>query len=120
MSQTDTLTLNPKIHNPCNTLRIGLSDYIRNIAFRSKFVEFLGYPEYILIRCGVYFSTAYSSTSFLKQCSMQRKPIQIGTVPKPMINAVESDNDCDDDNTKTNPRNVKHPFQKIQFSLFIN
>ena len=46
MSQTDTLTFNPKPEIPYNTLRNGLSDYILNIApsldtgwFKSKFIE---------------------------------------------------------------------------------
>ena len=44
-SQTDTLPLDPKLNNPYNTFRIGLSDYILNIApfldtgwFKSKFI----------------------------------------------------------------------------------
>ena len=54
MSQTDNLSPKPRLDNPYNFLRIGLIDYILNIApfkdtgwFKSKFVEICGYPEYI-------------------------------------------------------------------------
>ena len=64
MSETDTLLLNPTLDNPYNTLRIGLSDYILNIAtfldngwFKSKCIDIFGYREYILTQCGIHFST---------------------------------------------------------------
>ena len=66
MSQTDTLPLNPKLDIPYNTLCIGLSDYILNIAafldtgwFKSMILEFFGYPEYILTENEICFSTAF-------------------------------------------------------------
>ena len=133
ISQTDTLTLNLKTANTYNTLRIGLSDYILNIApfvdtgwFKSKFIEIFGYHEYILTQCGSYFSTAFflnfisntlvnayktfNAKILLKGQSTFWSALShgfLGTVSKSMINAVKSDFDSDDNNTNTNPTKIK-------------
>ena len=127
MSQTDTLTLNPKTENPYNTLRIGLSDYIHNIApildtdwFKSKFIEIFGYPEYIFTQCGIYFSTALFLNFLFKTLVIVYKTFDakkilkrqitfwsalshgfFGTVSKSMINANTIEN-----NTNTNPTKI--------------
>ena len=132
-SQTDTLPFNPKLHNLYNTLRIGLSDYILNIApfldtgwFKSMFIQTFSYPEYILTQCGSYFSTAlflnfifktivnafktFNAKTLIKGQNTFMSALSqrlLGTVSKSMINAVQYDNDSDDDNTNTNPTKVK-------------
>ena len=50
--------------NPYNHLRIGLHDHLLNLLplfnpdwFSQAFINFFGYPCYILTQCGIYFST---------------------------------------------------------------
>ena len=144
MSQTDTLTLNPKPENLYNILRIGLSDYILNNApfldtgwFKHKFIEVFGNPEYILTQCGIYFSTTlflkfifktlvyayktFIATKLLKGQITFWSALShgfLGTVSKSMINAVESDNDSDDKNTNTNPTKIKTSPSRKSFSHY--
>ena len=51
-------------HNPYNHLRIGVHDHLLNLLplfntdwFSQAFVNFFGYPCYVLTQCGIYFST---------------------------------------------------------------
>ena len=50
--------------NPYNHLGIGLDDYLLNLLplfnpdwFSQAFINFFGYPCYVLTQCGIYFST---------------------------------------------------------------
>ena len=50
--------------NPCNLLRIGIHDHLLNLLpifnpdwFSQAFINFFGYPCYVLTQCGIYFST---------------------------------------------------------------
>ena len=50
--------------NPHNRLRIGLQDHLLNLLplfnpdwFSQAFINYFGYPCYILTHCGIYFST---------------------------------------------------------------
>ena len=51
-------------HNPYNHLRIGGHDHLLNLLplfnpdwFSQAFINFFGYPCYVLTQCGIYFST---------------------------------------------------------------
>ena len=51
-------------HNPYNHLRIGVHDHLLNLLpffnpdrFSQAFINFFGYPCYVLTQCGIYFST---------------------------------------------------------------
>ena len=68
-SNYDFITVHSKQHshtgsNPYNHLRIGLHDHLLNLSplfnpdwFSQAFINFFGYPCYVLTRCGIYFST---------------------------------------------------------------
>ena len=68
-SSYDFITVHNEQHshtgsNPYNHLRIGLHDHLLNLPpifnpdwFSQAFINFFGYPCYVLTQCGIYFST---------------------------------------------------------------
>ena len=68
-SSYDFITVHNEQHshtgsNPYNHLRIGLYDHLLNLLprfnpdwFSQAFINFFGYPCYVLTQCGIYFST---------------------------------------------------------------
>ena len=58
--------------NPYNQSRIGLHDHLLNLLplfnpdwFSQSFINFFGYPCYVLTQCGIYFSTLLFSREVL-------------------------------------------------------
>ena len=137
MEKTDTLPINSNLPNPYNTLRIGLTDYMLNIApfldaewFKTTFLELFGYPTYIITQCGIYFSaflflqfifktiiSIYNTFNAKKLLKGQISFIAAFThgffniITESMVNAADTDNsdnsDSDDNNTYSKPKKTK-------------
>ena len=137
MRKTETLPINSNSPNPYNTLRIGLSDYMLNIApfldaewFKTTFLELFGYPTYIITQCGIYFSAflfiqfifktiigIYNTFNAKKLLKGQISFITAFThgffniITESVINAADSDNsdnsDSDDNNIYSKPKKPK-------------
>ena len=142
MKKTATLPIDPNSPNPYSTLRIGLSDYMLNIApfldaewFKTTFLELFGYPTYIITQCGIYFSTilflqfVFKTITSIYKTFNAKKLLNgqisllaalshgfLGILSKSMINAIESEPDDDNSHSDSDDDNTSTKPKKAKKS----